>query len=56
MSPKTKTKPAEKKSKVDKKAVERIEHAGLLDVRELTTHFKLGAGDVKAVTKVSFVV
>ena len=56
MSPKAKTKASEKKAKTDKKAVERIEHAGLLDVRELTTHFKLGAGDVKAVTKVSFVV
>ena len=50
MSPKAKTKAPEKKAKADKKTVERIEHAGLLDVRELTTHFKLGAGDVKAVT------
>jgi peptide/nickel transport system ATP-binding protein len=37
-----------------KKPVERIEHEGLLDVRELTTYFKLGVGDVKAVQGVSF--
>ena len=37
-----------------KKPVERIEHKGLLEVRELTTYFKLGVGDVKAVQKVSF--
>ncbi len=37
-----------------KKPVERIAHEGLLDVRGLTTYFKLGAGDVKAVQDVSF--
>ena len=45
----TKAKPAS-----DKKAVERIEHEGLLDVRGLTTFFKLGSGDVRAVQDVSF--
>jgi peptide/nickel transport system ATP-binding protein len=34
----------------------RIEHKGLLEVRNLTTHFRLGLGDVKAVRDVSFVV
>jgi peptide/nickel transport system ATP-binding protein len=38
----------------EKKPVERIAHPGILDVRGLTTHFKLGAGDVKAVQDVSF--
>jgi oligopeptide/dipeptide ABC transporter ATP-binding protein len=37
-----------------KRPVERIEHPGLLDVRGLTTYFKLGSGDVKAVRDVSF--
>ena len=37
-----------------KQPATRIEHEGLLDVRELTRHFKLGGGDVKAVQKVSF--
>jgi oligopeptide/dipeptide ABC transporter ATP-binding protein len=37
-----------------KQPAARIEHEGLLDVRELTTHFKLGSGEVKAVQKVSF--
>ena len=37
-----------------KKPVERIEHKGLLEVRELTTYFRLGVGDVRAVEKVSF--
>ena len=37
-----------------KKPVERIEHPGILDVRSLTTQFKLGQGSVKAVTNVSF--
>jgi len=32
----------------------RIEHKGLLEVRGLTTYFKLGVGDVKAVRDVSF--
>ena len=41
---------------LEKKAVERIEHEGLLEVRNLTTHFKLGVGDVKAVQDVSFTV
>ena len=45
----TKAKPAS-----EKKSVERIEHEGLLDVRGLTTYFKLGVGDVKAVQDVSF--
>ena len=45
----TKAKPAS-----EKKPVERIEHEGLLDVRNLTTYFKLGVGDVKAVQNVSF--
>ncbi len=45
----TKAKPAS-----EKKPVERIEHEGLLDVRNLTTYFKLGVGDVKAVQDVSF--
>ena len=48
---KTKSKP---KAAPTKKPIERIEHQGLLDVRELTTHFKLGTGHVKAVQKVSF--
>ncbi len=39
-----------------KKPVERIEHDGLLDVRNLRTHFKLGQSWVKAVDDVSFVV
>ena len=47
----TKAKPAS-----EKKPVERIEHEGLLDVRGLTTYFKLGSGDVKAVQDVSFTV
>ena len=47
----TKAKPAS-----EKKPIERIEHEGLLDVRGLTTYFKLGAGDVKAVRDVSFTV
>ena len=38
----------------EKTPVERIEHEGLLDVRGLTTRFKLGVGDVKAVEDVSF--
>jgi peptide/nickel transport system ATP-binding protein len=43
------------KTKVsDKKPVERIPHKGILEVRELTTYFKLGVGDVKAVQGVSF--
>jgi ABC-type glutathione transport system ATPase component len=46
----TKAKPAS-----EKKSVERIEHEGLLDVRGLTTYFKLGVGNVKAVQDVSFV-
>jgi peptide/nickel transport system ATP-binding protein len=46
----TKAKPSS-----DKKTIERIEHEGLLDVRNLTTYFKLGVGDVKAVQDVSFV-
>ena len=40
----TKAKPAS-----EKKPVERIEHEGLLDVRGLTTYFRLGVGDVTAV-------
>ncbi len=48
---KTATKP---KAAPEKKPVERIEHEGLLDVRHLTTYFKLGVGDVKAVQDVSF--
>ncbi len=40
----------------DKKPIERIDHEGLLDVRGLTTYFKLGVGDVKAVQDVSFMV
>ncbi len=47
----TKAKPAS-----EKKPVERIEHEGLLDVRGLTTYFKLGSGNVKAVQDVSFTV
>ena len=43
------------KSTGEKKTIERIEHEGLLDVRNLTTYFKLGVGDVKAVQDVSFV-
>ena len=45
----TKAKPSS-----EKQPVERIEHEGLLDVRSLTTYFKLGVGDVKAVQDVSF--
>jgi peptide/nickel transport system ATP-binding protein len=44
------------KAATSKKPVERVEHPGLLDVRGLTTHFKLGVGDVKAVQNVSFTV
>src|SRR5512135_2637768 len=33
---------------------QRIEHEGLLDVRDLRAYFKLSAGDVKAVDGVSF--
>jgi peptide/nickel transport system ATP-binding protein len=51
----TKT-PAAAKPGAAAKTPERIEHPGLLDVRELTTHFKLGVGDVKAVQQVSFTV
>ena len=29
----------------EKKPIERVEHEGLLDVRNLTTYFKLGVGD-----------
>ena len=47
----TKAKPAS-----EKKPAERIEHEGLLDVRGLTTYFKLGSGHVKAVQDVSFTV
>jgi peptide/nickel transport system ATP-binding protein len=54
-APKPKGKAA-KKAAPDKKPVERIEHEGLLDVRNLTTYFRLGAGDVKAVQDVSFTV
>jgi peptide/nickel transport system ATP-binding protein len=39
-----------------KAAAERIDHPGLLDVRELRTHFKLASGWVKAVDGVSFTV
>ena len=53
-APKPKGK-AKGKSAGEKKTVERIEHEGLLDVRSLTTYFKLGVGDVKAVQDVSFV-
>jgi peptide/nickel transport system ATP-binding protein len=35
--------------------IERIEHAGLLEVRDMRTHFKLSQGWVKAVDGVSFV-
>ncbi len=35
-------------------AAERIPHEGLLELRELSTHFKLGSGFVHAVEKVSF--
>jgi oligopeptide/dipeptide ABC transporter ATP-binding protein len=38
----------------DKKPAERIAHKGILEVRELTTYFKLGVGDVRAVQGVSF--
>jgi oligopeptide/dipeptide ABC transporter ATP-binding protein len=37
-------------------APQRIEHEGLLDVRDLRAYFKLRAGDVKAVDGVSFMV
>ena len=47
---------AKGKTGSEKKPVERIEHDGLLDVRNLTTYFKLGVGDVKAVQDVSFLV
>jgi peptide/nickel transport system ATP-binding protein len=40
----------------EQQAAVRIDHPGLLDVRGLTTYFKLGAGDVKAVRDVSFTV
>jgi peptide/nickel transport system ATP-binding protein len=51
-----KPKPQAKAGSGAKKPAERIEHEGLLDVRELTTYFKLGVGDVKAVRGVSFTV
>jgi ABC-type dipeptide/oligopeptide/nickel transport system ATPase component len=35
--------------------VERIDHAGLLEVRDMKTYFKLSQGWVKAVDGVSFV-
>jgi len=38
----------------DAKAPARIEHDGLLDVRDLRAYFRLRAGDVKAVDGVSF--
>ena len=41
-------------AKAAKAAAERIEHPGLLDVRDLHTHFKLSSGWVKAVEGVSF--
>jgi peptide/nickel transport system ATP-binding protein len=47
----TKAKPASEKTPAP-----RIEHEGLLDVRGLTTNFKLGSGQVKAVRDVSFMV
>ena len=47
---------ARAKPSSEKQPVERIEHEGLLDVRNLTTYFKLGVGDVKAVQDVSFTV
>ncbi len=47
----TKAKPASEKTPAP-----RIEHEGLLDVRGLTTYFKLGSGNVKAVQDVSFTV
>ena len=47
-------KAATKAPPAEKKPAERIEHPGLLDVRGLTTYFKLGVGDVKAVQDVSF--
>ena len=47
-------KPRRRPGASEKKPVERIEHEGLLDVRNLTTYFKLGVGDVKAVQDVSF--
>jgi len=47
---------AKPKKAVESKPPERIEHRGLLDVRGLTTHFKLGAGRVQAVRDVSFTV
>ncbi|MFA4964474.1 MAG: ABC transporter ATP-binding protein [Thermoleophilia bacterium] len=43
-----------KRGLADQTPPERIAHKGLLDVRELTTHFKLGGGDVQAVRGVSF--
>ena len=54
-APKSKGK-AKGKPAGEKKTIERIEHEGLLDVRGLTTYFKLGVGDVKAVQDVSFMV
>jgi oligopeptide/dipeptide ABC transporter ATP-binding protein len=39
-----------------KKPLERIPHEGILEVRDLTTYFRLGVGDVKAVRGVSFTV
>ncbi len=43
-----------KAAPADAKAPARIEHEGLLDVRDLRAYFKLRAGDVKAVDGVSF--
>ena len=50
MSAEAKTAPPEAK------APQRIDHDGLLDVRDLRAYFKLAAGDVKAVDGVSFMV
>jgi len=44
------------KSSTESRRVERIVHEGLLDVRNLSTSFKLGSGEVKAVRDVSFTV
>ena len=47
--------PSKAKAKAPEKTpAERLAHKGILEVRELTTYFKLGVGDVKAVQNVSF--
>jgi oligopeptide/dipeptide ABC transporter ATP-binding protein len=54
MKPSTKPKPAPKPKPASGSAPERIEHPGLLDVRDLKAYFKLSSGWVRAVDGISF--